>query len=1090
MSESYENIPQELKERDQWLMWDSTADTPRRPHWRGDFYELSWSDPEDWHTFEEAVEAANERESWGIGYVMAADNDDHPRGLYTCLDLDGVLEDSHGDKKDWVPDFSEFLRDGYAEYSPSGTGIHIPLVGQDVPDWWSDSHFSADEHEGVEFLSNKFVTFTGDQLRGTDDSVADTNPAEFLTEAYHTLNGEYPKADVDDAERKNYNGDEWLDADKVEEALNHLSSNTSYPEWRNIGFAVHDWDSTSTGKSIFESWSRGAGWDENSQNLIDKIWENSTEGGNGDNITVATLIHKAKNNGWDVPRRSEPPKEDETVVEDEGEERTLPSPEEFSVNDGKYGSWEEFESEDGTDWYFETWTNFQIEVNSYLTIEQTTHIDITVHPATGDSYDVTVEPTVFNEVREFKAEICSGLTTTFEGGQEELNAIKRFVGTQEAPYRSGTHHMGLHEGEWVTPKGVLTAEGWTDDPDNVYVERGIGSERKWEIGPDNGDDFERSEVQEALELLPQTRDKERLLPVLGWFYSAPLRPLIHSWENEFNLMFVQGDTGSGKTTTISTLWEAFGMGGDPLTADDTKFTLVTTLGSSNAVPMWFDEYKPSDMADYEVDRFWNEIRKTTIGGVSQRGNADKTTTEYHLHAPAIVSGEERVAGSAEERRGIFTTFRKDSTDPGSDTARAYAQLTGGDVREGDEVEYFDGVELQQHALAYYRFILSQDEEDLRELWRKAGDEVAELLTEIDVVIQEDLVEQGLQTIMFGTEIYQELADKVGAEPPVSKADVKDAVEYVATRSQGGANRKSHLDTFFEVSARAASSDYLTEGEHYKFVKEGEADEELRMNLATSFDKVSRYARDHEVAEDLLNSKNDYYERIRDLVDDPTSYVVTASQNTPGINRAVGVNRQMIEEALDDFSKSMFTAVDEDEGVDATRIRDLQPGYDTVTAEVLSVDNDLPDKAPDAKATIRDNSGAVDCISWDGNIGVEEGGHYVFKTALVGNSPDGAMQVQVVDEVTEVKEIQQGAGHTGQAQTEDGQGDLDAVADGGEHESLRGRIKSLLRETGDDYTKAEVAGKLSEDPEVVQRALDRLAERGEISTLPDGRYTLE
>ncbi len=157
------------------------------------------------------------------------------------------------------------------------------------------------------------------------------------------------------------------------------------------------------------------------------------------------------------------------------------------------------------------------------------------------------------------------------------------------------------------------------------------------------------------------------------------------------------------------------------------------------------------------------------------------------------------------------------------------------------------------------------------------------------------------------------------------------------------------------------------------MKEGEADEELRMNLATSFDKVSRYGRDHEVAEDLLNSKNDYYERIRDLVDDPTSYVVTASQNTPGINRAVGVNRQMIEDELDDFKKSMFTDVDDGENIDATRIRDLQPGYHTVTAEVLSIDTDLPEEAPDAKGTIQDNSGAIDCISWDGPLGVEDGG---------------------------------------------------------------------------------------------------------------------
>jgi len=36
-----EPIPQEQKDRDQWLLWDSSHDTPRQPHWKGDF-RISW----------------------------------------------------------------------------------------------------------------------------------------------------------------------------------------------------------------------------------------------------------------------------------------------------------------------------------------------------------------------------------------------------------------------------------------------------------------------------------------------------------------------------------------------------------------------------------------------------------------------------------------------------------------------------------------------------------------------------------------------------------------------------------------------------------------------------------------------------------------------------------------------------------------------------------------------------------------------------------------------------------------------------------------------------------------------------------------
>jgi putative DNA primase/helicase len=294
-------IPDELKERDQWLLWDAGHDTPRQPHWDGDFYGISWSDPDDWHSFEEAVEAAEQTESWGIGYVMAQDNDAHARGLYSCLDLDGCLdpEPDEPKPKNWLPSLADFIDDGaYIEVSPSGDGLHIPLVGQDAPDWWSDSHFSAEEHEGVEYLTNKFVTFTGDTLHDDYNTVASTDPTDFLFRSYTELNGENPRVEPSDAAREHSHDGDELSKEQIEDALSHINSSCAYPQWRDIGFAIHDWDSSSTGKSVFESWSRGSGWDEQSQRYVDSIWQNASQ---GDGVTVGTLIHHATENGWTPP---------------------------------------------------------------------------------------------------------------------------------------------------------------------------------------------------------------------------------------------------------------------------------------------------------------------------------------------------------------------------------------------------------------------------------------------------------------------------------------------------------------------------------------------------------------------------------------------------------------------------------------------------------------------------------------------------------------------------------------------------------------------------------------------------------------------
>jgi len=297
MSE-YAAIPDELKARDQWLLWDGSADTPRRPHWRGNFG-ISWSDPDDWHAFEAAVSAAEERDSWGIGYVTALDNDDYARGLYGCLDLDGCVDttDGRNGPKDWLPSLEPFIQDdAYIEYSASGEGIHIPLVGQESPEWWRDSHFSADEHEGVEYLTNKFVAFTGNTLKGVGEaaSVADTDPAPFLHEAYEVLNDASPVENSShDYDESDHDGD--LSEDEVRDALDHVDSSCSYPEWRDMLFAIHDWDAGSAGRSVAEDWSMGPAWDDQADELIAKIWDGASQ---GDGITVGTLIHTANQNGW------------------------------------------------------------------------------------------------------------------------------------------------------------------------------------------------------------------------------------------------------------------------------------------------------------------------------------------------------------------------------------------------------------------------------------------------------------------------------------------------------------------------------------------------------------------------------------------------------------------------------------------------------------------------------------------------------------------------------------------------------------------------------------------------------------------------
>lgn len=290
-------IPQALKERRQWLLWDASTEMPRRPHWRGDFEGISWSDPTDWHTFEDAVEAANEVESWGIGYVF------RPNTPYYAIDVDGCLT-GRGDPKDWLPSLEPFEGQTYIERSPSGDGLHIVIEGE-PPDWWTDSEFANREHEGVEVLNNKFCTVTGDVIESSADDVGRVDASGWLADAWEAIRDEpapprRPDPDPVDGE---FDGDEWLDAEAVADALDHLDPDLEYNEWLRVGFAVHDFDSGSTGRGLFEEWSRGGSkWDRAAERTINWIWENA---GQGDGVTIATLVYLAREAGWEGPSSTE-----------------------------------------------------------------------------------------------------------------------------------------------------------------------------------------------------------------------------------------------------------------------------------------------------------------------------------------------------------------------------------------------------------------------------------------------------------------------------------------------------------------------------------------------------------------------------------------------------------------------------------------------------------------------------------------------------------------------------------------------------------------------------------------------------------------
>src|ERR1051325_1707425 len=156
----FDRIPQELRQRRQWLVWryekrEGAKDT-KVPYSAVTRLKASVTNPSDWCSFEEATAAYNEANGFldGVGFVLTADDE------FAVIDLD----DTHGDDEAYqrqLKIYNEFQ--SYSELSPSGAGVHIWLKGS-VPHGRKRAFVEV-------YSSERYMTMTGKCIR--NEPVAD-----------------------------------------------------------------------------------------------------------------------------------------------------------------------------------------------------------------------------------------------------------------------------------------------------------------------------------------------------------------------------------------------------------------------------------------------------------------------------------------------------------------------------------------------------------------------------------------------------------------------------------------------------------------------------------------------------------------------------------------------------------------------------------------------------------------------------------------------------------------------------------------------------------------------------------------------------
>jgi putative DNA primase/helicase len=153
-------IPASLRNLRIWMLWKwaTQADgTKFKLPLRTNGKPGSSTDPGAWSTYDEAVAALAEHPEWaGLAFALAE---------HVCVvDFDGCVPEASRNVEGWALDIIRRL-DSYAEYSPSGTGVHVIMFG---PGSMVGLKHTIGPGRRVELYSTAhYFTFTGEHLTET-----------------------------------------------------------------------------------------------------------------------------------------------------------------------------------------------------------------------------------------------------------------------------------------------------------------------------------------------------------------------------------------------------------------------------------------------------------------------------------------------------------------------------------------------------------------------------------------------------------------------------------------------------------------------------------------------------------------------------------------------------------------------------------------------------------------------------------------------------------------------------------------------------------------------------------------------------------
>lgn len=576
------------------------------------------NNPDTWTDYETAKAAAEQYGYNGIGFMFLKDDG------FVGVDIDHCYDPATNTFNE-VATAIMAKQPTYMEFSPSGDGVHVWFKGT------KPKGPSKNTNTGVEMYDSvRYFTVTERQVPGTLDIVAEALPdtLPWIMDTYLAK----PKAKK---KKQSKTGEKLSDEDIIEKASaagnGELFTDLMEGKWQEHYPSQSEADMALCLKLAFWSGKDKAQMDRmfRASGLFREKWDQQhhADGSTYGEETLSRAIEMTESvytTGNDTP-----------IFEYEG----------------KY-----FRSR-GDQMY--PITNFVLHPIEMIQSEDETQLTAEFVTPRGESFTLTFMTTDLANQQKFKNLLSSRtISLGWFGGDGDLELFKGFVSYLDWPMKTGVKAMGIYEFEgryvFASADGSIDAKGELVE-DIVQLER----YKSIESGILKTDLLTAEKMKELGSLLLGYNEPAKVISILAWVAGCFVKPHLRMSGIKFPHLFLIGEAGSGKSTTMEkVILPVFSADRVTAATQVTPFTLMKESASSNMVPMALDEFKPSRMDRLKLNALHNQFRDAFDMHAGVRGRADQTMIAYKLLAPMVVAGEESAEEAAIRERSIELLFSK------------------------------------------------------------------------------------------------------------------------------------------------------------------------------------------------------------------------------------------------------------------------------------------------------------------------------------------------------------------------------------------------------------------------------------------------